>query len=235
MKFLYRPEKDRWHKQDEWKKSAYAFVPNQTHFGELCGFADDIVSPGQGFGMHPHQNIEISTIVISGSQAHEDDTGSKGIVNENMVQTMSAGTGIMHSEYNASKTEPFHSFQIWVYPKIKNVAPRHEAFAYQSADKMNKILLTLSPDKRNGTAMINQDAFFSVSNLQSGHSVQYLLNMPGNGVYIHCAKGAVSISDHKLDSGDALGVYEVDSVEITASQDSELIMVEVPLTRGVNI
>lgn len=116
MKNILINNNDRIHKQDAWKKSAYSFVPYQTNFGELCGFADDIVEPGQGFGMHPHQNMEISTIVIGGSQAHKDNTGSEGVINMNCVQTMSAGTGIMHSEYNASESESFHSFQIWVYP-----------------------------------------------------------------------------------------------------------------------
>ena len=123
MKFLHRPSQDRWHKQDEWKKSAYAFVPYKTNFGELCGFADDVVAAGKGFGMHPHQNMEISTIVVDGEQAHRDDTGSEGIIDRNCVQTMSAGTGIMHSEYNRSETASFHSFQIWVYPKTLNVTP----------------------------------------------------------------------------------------------------------------
>jgi redox-sensitive bicupin YhaK (pirin superfamily) len=114
LKFLHIPNKARWHKQDSWKKSAYAFVPNQTHFGELTGFADDIVNAGEGFGMHPHQNIEISTIVVTGSQVHKDNTGSEGIIDQNSIQTMSAGTGIMHSEFNISKSESFHSYQIWV-------------------------------------------------------------------------------------------------------------------------
>jgi redox-sensitive bicupin YhaK (pirin superfamily) len=115
------------------------------------------------------------------------------------------------------------------------VAPRHEAFVYQPADKLNKILLALSPDKRQGTALINQDAFFSLCHLQPGRSVPYQLNMPGNGVYIHCATGTVSIADYTLTAGNALGVYEADRIEITASQDAELILVEVPMGRGVRV
>ncbi len=235
MKYLLRENKDRIHKQDAWKKSAYAFVPYQTNFGELCGFADDIVEPGQGFGMHPHQNMEISTIVISGSQAHKDNTGSEGIVNENCVQTMSAGTGIMHSEFNASKTESFHSFQIWVYPKKENVKPRHEKFSYQAEDKRNKVLLTLSPDGRNKTALINQDAFFSVAKLEKGNSVTYEMNSKGNGVYVHCATGAMEIDNNKLAAGDAIGIYDTDTFAIKSNEDAELIFVEVPMLRGIKI
>lgn len=235
MKFLHRPNQDRWHKQDEWKKSAYAFVPHQTNFGELCGFADDVVAAGKGFGMHPHQNMEISTIVIDGVQAHRDDTGSEGIVDRNCIQTMSAGTGIMHSEYNASKTESFHSYQIWVYPKKMNVNPRHEKFSYEPEAKHNKILLTLSPDKRNGTALINQNAFFSVSSIDANNDVVYEMNLKGNGVYIHCAMGNVLIENFMLQEGDALGIYETDIVIIKGVQLAELIFVEVPMLRGVKV
>jgi quercetin 2,3-dioxygenase len=235
MKFLHRKNKDRWHKQDSWKKSAYAFVPNQTHFGELCGFADDTVNGGEGFGMHPHQNMEISTILVAGSQAHKDNTGSEGIINQNSVQTMSAGTGIMHSEYNASKTEPFHSYQIWVYPKEKNVKPRHETFVYNPIDKLNKILLTLSPDRRHNSALINQDAFFSVSALEKDIVIDYKMNLIGNGVYIHCVNGKATIENYELGAGDALGVYKTDLVKIHATENTDLIFVEVPMQRGVNV
>lgn len=233
MKSLLKRNSDRIYKKDAWKESRYAFVPYQTHFGELCGFADDIVEGGQGFGMHPHQNMEISTILISGSQAHKDNTGGEGILHENAIQTMSAGTGIMHSEFNASQTLPFHSYQIWVYPKIQNVKPRHEKFTYQPQDKLNRILLTLSPDGRNGTAKINQDAFFSVSKIDTSLTLEYKINLPGNGVYIHCAIGKVKINDEILHAGDAVGIDETDLITLNAIEDSELVFVEVPLTRGI--
>ncbi len=235
MKFLVRSNQDRWHKQDSWKKSAYAFVPHQTHFGELTGFAEDVVNGGQGFGMHPHQNMEISTIVVAGSQAHKDNTGSEGIIHQNSVQTMSAGTGIMHSEFNASESETFHSFQIWVHPKELNVKPRHESFYYEAQDKHNRILLTLSPDGRNKTAHINQDAFFSVSEVDKGLSLTYAMHQNGNGVYIHCVKGKLNIADHTLLAGDALGVYETDSINLEALENTEILFVEVPMHRGVRV
>ncbi|MBY0424058.1 MAG: pirin family protein [Cytophagales bacterium] len=235
MKFLFRPDNDRWHKKDAWKTSAYAFVPNQTHFGELCGFADDVVLGGQGFGMHPHQNMEISTIVVSGIQAHRDNTGSEGLVHPLSVQTMSAGTGIMHSEFNASKTEPFHSYQIWVYPKVRDIQPRHETFEFHAHEKLNQVLLTISPDKRQGTAQINQDAFFSLSTIEAGKTLPYTMHMAGNGVYIHCVNGKATIEGYSLGPGDALGVYEADVVQIQAGETTELIFVEVPMGRGVKV
>jgi quercetin 2,3-dioxygenase len=236
MKILLRPDQDRLHKQETWKKSAYAFVPFRTHFGELCGFADDIVIGGKGFGMHPHQEMEISTIVVAGAQRHKDSTGSEHHVTANMVMTMSAGTGIQHSEVNASETEPFHSYQIWVYPKVSGVAPRHATFTYQAEDKHNQVLLALSPDGRNDTAIINQDAFFSVATLQQMQAIQYAMHLPLNGVYIHCVRGQVSIAEQLLQSGDALGIYDTtEPITIQAIDDSELIFVEVPMMRGIQL
>jgi redox-sensitive bicupin YhaK (pirin superfamily) len=235
MKFLLRKGIDRLHKKDTWKTSAYAFVPYQTHFGELCGFADDIVGAGQGFGLHPHQNMEISTIVIAGAQAHKDNTGSEGIVNKNCVQTMSAGTGIMHSEYNASETEPFHSYQIWVYPKLIDVKPRHEQFIYHPNEKLNKILLAISPDKRQNSAAINQDAFFSLLELEKDKSITYKMNINGNGVYIHNVEGKAMIENNEINKGDAIGIYETTELKIKAEVNTHLIFVEVPMERGIKI
>ena len=235
MKYILKRSSDRIHKKDAWKESWYAFVPYQTHFGELCGFADDIVNAGKGFGMHPHQNMEISTVVLSGAQAHKDDTGSEGVLTQNSVQTKSAGTGIMHSEFNASVSEDFHSYQIWVYPKKQNVLPRHAKFDYQPEDKLNKVLLALSPDERSQSKLINQDAFFSVSKLQAEKSIVYKMNISGNGVYVHCASGNVELNDKHLFSGDAMGIYETGQVSILAHEDADLIFVEVPMQKGIRI
>ncbi len=235
MKSILRKDKDRWHKQDNWKKSAYSFVPYQTHFGELCGFADDVVEAEKGFGMHPHKNMEISTIVFEGKQSHKDDTGSEGTIDKNCVQTMSAGTGIMHSEFNASKTEPFHSYQIWVYPKQDDVLPRHEKIIFKPADKFNKILLVISPDKRNNTAGINQEAFFSLLELEPGKSIDYTMHLPNNGVYIHIVSGKALIENNELNAGDAIGIYETEKVYIEATEHTDLIFVEVPMERGIKL
>jgi redox-sensitive bicupin YhaK (pirin superfamily) len=139
----------------------------------------------------------------------------------------------MHSEFNASKTEPFHSYQIWVYPKEENVKPRHEAFTYQPEDKLNKILLALSPDKRSNSALINQDAFFSLSYMEKEVALTYKMNLSGNGVYIHCVSGSITIDKYTLKAGDALGVYDTDLVTLKAIDTAELIFVEVPMRRGI--
>lgn len=235
MAHLLRPSAARIHKEDPWKRSWYAFVPGSTHFGELTGFADDIVAGGTGFPMHPHRDMEITTILLEGAQLHEDSTGGKHRVDPHSVQTMSAGTGIRHSEVNASATGSFHSYQIWVYPKTLGRAPRYGTFTFTPEQKRNTVLLALSPDERNGSALIGQDAFFSVSALDAGISLEYGMQLAGNGVYIHCAKGQVAVDGHLLRPGDAIGVYDAQAAHIQAHEASELILVEVPMQRGIHV
>ncbi|GAA4354037.1 pirin family protein [Hymenobacter saemangeumensis] len=236
MKYILRKNEDRWHKQDSWKKSAYAFVPYQTNFGELCGFAEDVVAGGQGFGLHPHQNMEITTIVTRGSQRHQDSTGGESVIDASAVQTMSAGTGIRHSEFNASATEAVHGFQIWVYPKKADVVPRYQQFRFRPEEKRNRILLAISPDEAQGAVAMNQDACFSLSELEAGHSVRYRLRLPDAGVYIHCVSGAATVAGETLGAGDAIGVYETDEVAVSAAASgAELIYVEVLLQRGITL
>lgn len=233
MKLLHRPDSARIHRADAWKTSAYAFVPYETHFGELCGFADDVVAPGHRFGMHPHRDMEISTLMLKGAQRHEDSTGQRRLLEANAVQTMSAGAGIRHSEVNASDSAPFHSFQVWVYPRRRGGAARYETFTYRPEDKHNRVLLALSPDRREGSALIGQDAFFSLASLDAGTKAHYRLRAGDHGVYVHCAEGTVEVAGQRLGPGDALGLWEVDGIDLAAVGAAELVLVEVPMTRGV--
>jgi redox-sensitive bicupin YhaK (pirin superfamily) len=235
MQTLLRPSTARIHRWDDWKTSAYAFVPYQTCFGELCGFADDVVAPGRGFGMHPHQDMEINTVMLVGAQRHRDSTGSTILIDAHDVQTMSAGTGILHSEVNASSTEPFHSYQIWVYPKHRGVAPRHEAFRPRADAARNRFVLALSPDRREGSALIGQDAFLSRAVFDAGKGGRYPLHGAGQGVYVHCARGEVTVAGHRLAAGDAIGVWETEACTVEAIAAAELVLVEVPMTRGVRV
>ncbi len=238
MKVLHRPSSSRLHRDDGWKQSWYAFVPNQTHFGELCGFADDIVQGGVGFPMHPHCDMEISTIVTRGAQLHEDSTGGKRRVEPGVVQTMSAGTGIAHSEVNASDALPFHSYQIWVHPRRTGAEPRSGNYAFTEASNRNALVLALSPDEREGSALIGQDAFFSLCALDAGRALRYRMHQENAGVYIHCAEGTAVVAGQALNAGDAIGLYDIGlydiaGVELSASSACELICVEVPMHRGV--
>lgn len=235
MKTLHRPDADRIHRADSWKTSAYSFVPYQTNFGAMCGLADDLVAPGKGFGMHPHRDMEISTIIVRGAQRHRDTTGATHVLGLNEVQTMSAGDGIAHSEENASETEPFRSFQLWVYPRASGGAPRHETFRYAPESKRNRFLLALSPDRREGSALIGQDAFVSVATIEQGAACPYAMRSEHDGAYVHCIEGEVSIAGHRLGPGDAIGLWETDSFEVLGAQRAELLVVEVSMRRGVRV
>jgi redox-sensitive bicupin YhaK (pirin superfamily) len=142
---------------------------------------------------------------------------------------MSAGRGIYHSEVNASSTQPFHSFQIWVLPEKMNIEPRHEVLHYGSGDKLNKLLTVISPDRREGSIFINQDVYVSLSTLDEKHTLHYEMIKPDNGVYVHVVKGEITIGEITLTSGDAVGIYQTSSMAIRASQPSELIFVETPV------
>jgi redox-sensitive bicupin YhaK (pirin superfamily) len=229
MKTLIKRNADRKHKKDTWKESWYAFFPYQSYFGKLTGFSEDIVGAGKGFGMHPHQNMEIITIVTGGAQKHEDSTGNTYTLDSSGVQVMSAGSGIYHSEVNASSTDPFHSFQLWILPEKLDITPRYEVFQYQPGDKYNKVLTVISPDRREGSMYINQDVYLSLSTLDTNHTLQYKMIGHGNGVYIHVVKGEIMIGETPLISGDAVGIYEAVSLAIQARQRSELIFVETPV------
>jgi redox-sensitive bicupin YhaK (pirin superfamily) len=233
MKTLHRPDADRIHRTDAWKSSAYSFVPYQTNFGEMCGLADDLVAPAKGFAIHPHRDMEISTIIVRGAQRHRDTTGATRVLGPNEVQTMSAGAGIAHSEENASETEPFRSFQLWVYPKANGGPPRHETFRYDPEAKRNRFLLALSPDRREGSALIGQDAFVSVATIEAQAASTYAMRAKHNGAYVHCIEGEVSIAGHRLGPGDAIGLWETDSFDVLAAQRAELLVVEVSMQRGV--
>jgi quercetin 2,3-dioxygenase len=235
MKYLYKSGTDRTHKRNDWKKSASAFAQNQTNFGELCGFADDSVNGGKGFGMHPHQNMKITTILVEGSQAHKDSTGGEGIISASSVQTTSEGAGIWHNEFNTSKTEPFQNYQIWVYPKTVNVKPQRETFVYQPEDKYNRILLALFPNKRKASGLINEDAFFSIAVSDNETSIEYKINLKGNGVYIDFVHDKISIDTYNLNEGDTLGIYETETIQINVIERAELIFAEVPIKRGIKI
>lgn len=235
MQIIHRPSAARMHRKDDWKTSAYAFVPYQTHFGELCGFADDVVAPGQGFGMHPHRDMEITTVMLRGAQRHEDSTGERRILEANAVQTMSAGAGIRHSEGNASAEQPFHSYQIWVYPRHPGGPARYETFRYEPEARRGRFLLALSPDRREGSALIGQDAFFSLATLDPGTTIPYELRGTGNGAYVHCARGEVSVAGHRLGAGDAAGIWDTASFELEVLAEAELVVVEVPMQRGVRV
>jgi len=149
------------------------FNPERMGFGTLRVINDDVVAPSMGFGTHPHQNMEIISLPLRGALKHKDTMGNSHVIKKGEVQAMSAGTGVSHSEYNNSKTEDVNFLQIWVMPKKLNIAPNYSQKEFSAEQRKNKFQLVVSPDGRENTVSINQDAFFSLSDLKEGKTIEY--------------------------------------------------------------
>ncbi len=236
MKSIFHPASERGHVNLGWLDSHHSFSfghwqnPDKVHFGALRVLNDDIVLGGGGFGTHPHDNMEIVSIPLTGSLAHKDSTGTDGIIKSGDVQIMSAGTGIRHSEYNASKTETVNFLQVWVFPKKENIKPHYDQKAFSLNERLNKWQIVVSPDERDGGLWINQDARFALTKLDAGKEINYSPEFTGNGVYVFVVEGGIQVADHQLGKRDAVGVYEFDNILIKANAASELLLIEVPMT-----
>lgn len=235
MKTVIHKANTRGHANHGWLDSHHSFSfanyydPSRVHFGLLRVLNDDIVKGGMGFGTHPHDNMEIVSIPLSGALEHKDTTGRNEIIKTNDVQIMSAGSGIAHSEYNASKTEPVNFLQIWVFPKLKNIPPRYEQKTVNPEDRVNNLQTVVSPEKDSSGVLINQDAWFLLGNLKKGFSTDYTIKKNGNGVYAFVLNGDVTIDSQKLNKRDGIEISEVDKISITADTDAEILLIEVPM------
>ena len=218
-----------------WLNSHHSFSfgqwhdPEKVHFGALRVLNDDQVSGGQGFGTHPHDNMEIVSIPLQGAIAHKDSTGTDGIIKTGDVQIMSAGSGIRHSEYNASKTDAVNFLQLWVFPKQQNIKPRYDQKTYDASGRKNKWQVVVSPVKGEGGLWINQDARFAIARLEKGKPIEYKTKFPGNGVYFFVIEGEVEVDGKKIGKRDAIGVWETTEVELKANADAEILAIEIPM------
>jgi redox-sensitive bicupin YhaK (pirin superfamily) len=198
------------------------------HFGALRVLNDDTVAAGMGFGKHPHDNMEIVSIPLLGNLQHQDSTGRNEIIRAHDVQIMSAGSGIAHSEMNASKTEEVKFLQIWVFPKLKNIAPRYEQKSFLPENRLNQILTVVAPDDSNAV-FINQDAWFSLGSFSKDLSIEYPIKKTGNGVYVFVLSGSVTVNGELLENRDGLGVSETEVLTIVANTESELLLIDIPM------
>ncbi|MCX6147382.1 MAG: pirin family protein [Candidatus Kapabacteria bacterium] len=225
----------RGHSNHGWLDSFHSFSfadyynPNKMNFGALRVLNDDKVIGGEGFGTHPHNNMEIVSIPILGEMTHQDSSGNEKNIIPGEVQIMSAGTGIYHSEYNSSPNEDLRFLQIWVMPKEKDIKPRYDQRFFDLNLRKNLIQNVVSPS--NSDALwINQDAYFSLSNLEKNNSVEYKLNNDKNGVYIFLIEGEILVKDVVLKQRDSIGIHnEGKSFELKANQDSKILIIEIPM------
>lgn len=225
----------RGHANHGWLNSYHSFSfasyynPERMGFGLLRVLNDDTVAPGMGFGAHPHDNMEIVSIPLSGELAHKDSTGNEKAIRTNEVQIMSAGTGLTHSEYNHSKQEPVKFLQIWVFPKERDIKPRYEQKSFKPEDRQNQLQTVVSPDKDSDAIWINQDAWFTLGTLKPGFSETYKLHSKEHGVYAFVLEGEVEIDGEKLGKRDGMGISDAASINIKADSDAELLLMEVPM------
>jgi redox-sensitive bicupin YhaK (pirin superfamily) len=235
MKTVFHKSTERGHANHGWLNAHHSFSfasynnPEKVHFGLLRVLNDDIVAPGQGFGMHPHDNMEIVTIPLSGTLEHKDSMGNIGVIKPNEIQAMSAGAGLMHSEYNHSKTEPINLLQIWVFPKERNIKPRYEQKVFSASDKEGKFKTIVAPEKSDDVMWINQDAYFSLGKFSEAVTKEYSIQHKGNGAYVFVIEGGASLNGQKLGKRDAVGVWEIDKFSLEIEAGSEILVIDVPM------
>ena len=205
------------------------YDPDRVHFGMLRVLNDDFVAAGQGFGTHPHDNMEIISIPLEGDLEHKDSMGNVSVIKRGDVQVMSAGTGITHSEYNRNKDKPVKFLQIWVIPNLRNVEPRYDQITLNVSDRHNKLQQILSPNPDDDGVWIYQKAWFHLGQFDKGFSSDYVLKEKGNGVYAFILSGDVTINNQELNSRDGFGIWDVDKLSIEANTDAELLLMEVPM------
>lgn len=218
-----------------WLKSSHSFSfgsyfnPERVHFGALRVLNDDKVSGGNGFGTHPHDNMEIISIPLSGTLEHNDSMGNRGTIVPNEIQVMSAGTGVKHSEYNASKVDPVEFLQIWIFPHTRDVTPRYDQIRVDPADRKNKLQQIVSPHPEDEGTWIHQNAWFHLTDLEPNKAVTYRLKNNKNGVYIFLLEGQIEVLDEILDRRDAIATIDNEEISITARQESSLLLIEVSM------
>jgi quercetin 2,3-dioxygenase len=218
-----------------WLKTKHSFSfanyydESRISFGKLRVLNDDIIAPAMGFDLHPHQDMEIITIPLSGSLKHGDNMGNEEIISTGEVQVMSAGTGIWHSEFNASETEELSLFQIWIFTDKKGHKPRYEQKLFLQENCLDNWQLLVSPDGRNHSLWIHQNAFISMIESSGVGSSEYLLNDPGNSVFFMVVEGEIIIASNKLLGRDAIGLSNLEEkIGIWFSSESKLLAIEVP-------
>lgn len=234
MKIDFHPSGSRGYANHGWLKARHSFSfaswfnPSRVHFGMLRVLNDDIVAPSSGFGMHPHDNMEIVTIPLHGALRHQDNQGNEGVIRTGDVQVMSAGTGIYHSEFNDSHTEEVQLFQTWVFPREKNLTPRYDQRTFGLEGRQGKWQTLVAPNQPD-TLMIHQDAWFSMADMPAGSVLPYDLHGSAQGLYLMVVSGKIEVGGQILNARDAAGISQTQQVEINVLETATLLAIEVPM------
>lgn len=237
MKTELHPATERGHASFDWLDTYHSFSfatyfnPAREQFGCLRVLNDDTIAGGTGFDLHPHNNMEIITIMLDGSLEHRDSMGNTQVIAQGEVQVMSAGTGIYHAEYNHSETERAKLFQIWIFPREKGLKPRYDQKFFEEQTIKNKLVTLVTPDinQQDDSLWIHQDAYISTINFEKGHSFEYEIRIQGNGVFAMVIEGNIKVNENSLNRRDAIAVTETDTVNFESVTDSNLLIIEVPM------
>ncbi|MDR0431335.1 MAG: pirin family protein [Tannerellaceae bacterium] len=217
-----------------WLKTYHTFSfdnyynPKRMHFGMLRVLNDDTVAPREGFGMHPHKNMEVISIPLKGYLRHGDSIKNSKTITPGDIQVMSTGTGIFHSEYNDSADEDLQFLQTWVFPKRENTRPAYDNYDIRPTQKRNEISLIVSPDG-DAPASILQDAWYSMGTLDAGQKKEYQLHKKDTGVYLFVIEGEVQVGELILSKRDGAGFSETDRISIETLKESTVLLIEVPM------
>lgn len=220
-----------------WLEAKYSFSfgnyynPEKMNFGALRVLNDDTIAPAMGFGKHPHKNMEIITIVQSGALKHEDSMGNKGIIEAGDIQVMSAGSGIEHSEVNASSQNSLTLFQLWIHSQRQDVTPRYEQKKIAPLLTDNTFTTIVKPKQEalKDDIWIHQQAYISIGNFSNETQTNYSMQQNQNGVYIMVIEGSIVVADQTLQHRDAIGLWNTNSVDMTITKNSKVLVVEVPM------
>jgi redox-sensitive bicupin YhaK (pirin superfamily) len=205
------------------------YDPERMNFGVLRVLNDDTVAPAMGFRTHPHDNMEIISIPLSGDLEHKDSMGNTAVIKQGDVQVMSAGTGVHHSEFNRNRDKEVKFLQIWIYPDKKDVEPRYDQISLKDLQKRNEFYQILSPNPEDDGVWIHQQAWFYMGEFDKGKSSHYRFKHQENGLFVFVIEGEVEIDDQKLERRDGYGIWEVSEVEIESFTDSKVLLMEVPM------
>jgi len=236
MKSVLHKANTRGHVNHGWLDSNHTFSfanyynPQRINFGVLRVLNDDRVMAGRGFGTHPHDNMEIISIPLDGDLEHKDSMGNVAVIKKGDVQLMSAGTGIFHSEYNKNSDKEVKFLQIWLFPNKRDVNPRYDQISLNNEEMNDNLMQILSPNQDDEGVWIHQNAWFHMGNLSKGKSVEYKIKDSRNGVYAFIIDGDVSIEGQELNRRDGYGVWDTDKINIDATSNARVLLMEVPMT-----
>ncbi|SEP76568.1 pirin family protein [Flavobacterium urocaniciphilum] len=225
----------RGHANHGWLNAYHSFSfanwynPDRIHFGVLRVLNDDTIAAGMGFGTHPHDNMEIITIPLEGDLAHKDSMGNAATIKTGDVQVMSAGTGIQHSEFNPNPDQQTKLFQIWLFPKVRNVEPRYQQITLDVTEQKNNFAQVLSPNADDAGVWIHQDAWFHLADFDKDFSKTYEVKKEGNGMYVFVISGTITVDGQELETRDGLGIWDFETLDIKATTDAKFLLMEIPM------